>query len=302
MKRFIRYGVRRTIQWFPKIRLALHLLPATRTLNVQCSPEWVERIFRRIFTSIARYTNYIGPIERRVRYHGSNVPFSMSLDVSEYTQCGYYFNAPNPELSSLLLRGGKLFIDVGANVGFFTILASPHFTRVVAFEPTPSTYKRLKDNVLFNALSNVEIHPCALSDKIGEAVLYENPLNRGGNSLEGFNENYIIESGKSGWGSYSIATSTLDEFIQGRGFDKIDLIKLDVEGHEGRVLLGARNCLSKYLPILFVEISSVSRYKQLKQLLPREYRGWDPITRCEIDESSSSWKRSDVLFSIVEPW
>lgn len=301
-KEFIKLLIKHTIQWVPGSRCALYFLPTTRTLNVQHSPAWVGRIVRGVFSFLARYASWNTPIERFVTYRVNKNSFSMSLDIGEYTQCGYYFSAPNPELSSLLLRGGHLFIDVGTNVGFFTILASPYFERVIAFEPTPSTYKRLKGNVALNALSNVEMHPYALSDKTGEAVLYENPLNRGGNSLEVFSNDYIIASRKTGWISYDIATTTLDEFVKVRRLDQIDFIKLDVERHEEKVLIGAMDSLNRFFPMLFVEVDSITRYKRLKHLLPCEYRGWDPINRCEIDESHRVWNRFDVLFSTANPW
>lgn len=86
-----------------------------------------------------------------------------------------------------MLEPGSTFWDIGANIGFYTLLASRRVGaqgRVVAFEPTPATVARLRQHVTQNDCANVTVLPCALGHAPGEQTVYAlDHANHGMNSL-----------------------------------------------------------------------------------------------------------------------
>jgi len=132
-------------------------------------------------------------------------------------------------------RSIDVFVDVGANIGFYTCLARLADKHVIAFEPLPRNLEYLYANILANNWKDVEVFPIGLSESPGLATLY------GGSS-----------TGASLIGSWAgasklfrriISVSTLDILLGVRLAGKKMLIKIDVEGTEYPVLLGATNVM-----------------------------------------------------------
>ena len=139
------------------------------------------------------------------------------------------------------LRLGSVFVDVGANAGYYSVLASRHVGEagaVVAFEPSPAIRARLERNVQMNELGNVSVRPHAVSSRHGHAPFYESadPGNSG------------IASLRSGAGRAAtpceVATTTLDDVAAGLA-RRIDLVKIDVEGAELDVVAGGARTLGR---------------------------------------------------------
>lgn len=147
-----------------------------------------------------------------------------------------------------LLKPGDTFIDVGANSGFFTLLASIQVGaagRVLSFEPVPSMRKRLLDNIALNAMGNISVHDVALSNAEGILPLFEGPKgHKGISSLR-----QIVNSEAT----IEVKTRPLDTF--GDELSAVKLIKIDVEGAEQLVLEGMTNILDRYHPYIVVEIT-----------------------------------------------
>ncbi|WP_162525602.1 MULTISPECIES: FkbM family methyltransferase [unclassified Mycobacteroides] len=167
----------------------------------------------------------------------------------------YLFGTWEPNLTAFLrhrLRSGDTFIDVGANVGYVTSIASasvgPNGT-VVAIEPAPPTIAALKDTLVKNGLGNTRIVPCAVSDHEHSLPLFFGPAHNTGHTatttLRGLQEKGQVRAAPLS------ALVTHEELASAR------LIKIDVEGGEVGVLAGLRNSLDKlasYTEII-VEIS-----------------------------------------------
>ena len=132
------------------------------------------------------------------------------------------------------LRTDDLFIDVGANVGSYTILAcSARGARGYAFEPVPNTYKKLIENIRLNHLENrVQCFNIGLSDKKGEIVF----------TSDMDTTNHALASGEQSANTIRVEVSTLDQVL---GTDSPTLMKIDVEGYETPVLKGALETLNK---------------------------------------------------------
>jgi FkbM family methyltransferase len=142
----------------------------------------------------------------------------------------------------------KNIIDVGANFGYHTLMFSKETSGCVfAFEPQIQNFELLKNNVQNNNLSNCAIYNLACGDKNCDVFLpvIENPIHS--LNMGDFTPNNVLPENKT---NFSISKSIiLDEL----NFPKIDVIKIDVQGWEKKVLLGSRNLLKVYKPILIVE-------------------------------------------------
>lgn len=170
--------------------------------------------------------------------------------VAHYTENQWYLSAGVRRL----IIPGSVAVDVGANVGFVTALLSKWVGPagvVHSFEPVPDTFDVLAHTVAKLRLSNVRLHPCALSDRIGEALM-RIPLFADGR--ENLYES-SLEFGRqaSSFSEIPVKTSTLDREIPD-DISRVSFVKIDVEGHEERVLRGADLVLRASRPALLVEI------------------------------------------------
>jgi FkbM family methyltransferase len=153
------------------------------------------------------------------------------------------------------LGPGMTFIDVGAYVGEHCVRASRivgDHGRVYAFEPSPDTFQVLTRNVHSNHLQNVLCQRIALSDGDGEA-LYERRLYPDGAGLSREAESIHIGKLNPILSRFPVKTRRVDDYVQEQKISAVDLVKLDVEGAELKVLRGSRNTLSRFGPALIFE-------------------------------------------------
>ena len=234
----------------------------------------------------------------------------MVLNLNEYTQCNYYFGNVSSALLRLISNGRphELFLDIGANIGLYSLAASNLFWKVIAFEPDPRSLPALKENITRSNACNVTVAPVALSDKSGTAALRVDPLNQGGSSLNVPGGSYSLKAAErdlSNWKShsltqeaFSVQTETLDAYLAKSEAHNIRLVKIDVEGHEESVLIGATAMLQRERPVLFVEVSTWDRVKKVLALLPPGYSAYEPYAGMMLDDTThSGMKYSDVIFS-----
>ncbi len=155
-----------------------------------------------------------------------------------------------PELAYLekVLSPGKTFVDVGASFGIYTVVASRMVGtagRVLAFEPSVQSFSVLRRNIEINNLKNVLAFRVALSEERGGAWLYHAP-DPSGNSLgrdpsfDGAAEEVITES--------------LDCALERASVDRVDVIKMDVQGAEELVLRGANKVVNTMRPLIIFEV------------------------------------------------
>jgi FkbM family methyltransferase len=166
----------------------------------------------------------------------------------------------------------EVFFDVGANIGYYSIMAgitNPKL-KVYAFDPSPGPYHYLSENIRINNLSNVFGFQKALSNQNGKfsfqiavnskySYLKYNSLGGSGH-LAGVREDPSPVS-------VEVEALTLDDFVSSNNIPKIDLIKLDVEEAEHLVIAGSKETLKKSRPILVCEVFSGEMLKQIGDLL-----------------------------------
>lgn len=149
------------------------------------------------------------------------------------------------------VRPGSVFYDVGANVGFLSLIAA-RLTgpqgRVVAFEPVPDTLQQLRRNLEINGFTNVEVVGAAVGDAPGRARLQVEKTSQTSHlaSLSGMGTGEVA-------GEIDVEVVTLDQFIAD-GQPAPDVVKIDIEGAEVLALRGMQRLLATHRPTIICEI------------------------------------------------
>lgn len=153
------------------------------------------------------------------------------------------------ELLAATLGPGDTFVDVGANEGYFSVLAASLVGggRVHAFEPQARLRPILDQNIRVNGSHPVTVHPVALSDRAGVATLYLRPSTNNGASS-------MFRYWKLGSRREQIATTTLDREFERLSIDRARLMKVDCEGAESLVVAGAAQVLAEHrIELIFID-------------------------------------------------
>lgn len=158
---------------------------------------------------------------------------------------------------ALLAADADVVLDIGANTGVYALLAQAvkPDAHVVAFEPIDDTIKLLKANIRLNDFP-IQVEPVALSDKTGEAEMLFFPEEI--NYMASLVTDRPPPKGKK-TGIRTIRTQRLDDYIEEKGLDKIDLVKIDVEGHEIELLEGMGKYIEQFQPAFIIEILNPNR-------------------------------------------
>jgi FkbM family methyltransferase len=172
--------------------------------------------------------------------------FKMSCDLSEMLQRQVYFFGTYFLEEHILgcwkevAKGAKVVLDVGANAGIYslTALAMQPDATVHAFEPTPEIAARLRATAELNGLDHLYVHEVAVLSRNGEATLKRFRGELGTN--EGMN---FISQEAANPGAERVRTVCLDQFCEDNSIGNVDLLKLDIQGHEHSALQGAERLI-----------------------------------------------------------
>jgi FkbM family methyltransferase len=200
----------------------------------------------------ARETGIRVPLS--VRWHsGTTVNVTLGNDNS---LCLYVCGSFEPNEFAFLdgaLKPGMIFVDVGANDGYYTLFAARKVGpsgRVVAVEPSSRERAHLRRNLDRNAIANVTVVPAALGATAATAELkLADGLHAGHNTLGDFAHNDVVAVGTE-----RVQVETLDTVASRLGLSRIDVMKIDVEGAEASVIAGARGVLMSMRPLLLLEV------------------------------------------------
>lgn len=157
----------------------------------------------------------------------------------------YMFGIIEPAIEAVLrgiLQEGNVVFDVGANFGYFSLVAGQCVGKrgvVIAFEPDPRNLVRLRRNIALNGFDQVEVSPLGVFDQIGTLTFHMAAVeedNMGTSSLI---------AAREGRQKMEVSVTTLDTFVQDRGIERIDLIKMDIEGAEWGAICGGIEMLKR---------------------------------------------------------
>lgn len=180
--------------------------------------------------------------------------FRMSIDKSDFVQRRYLTGEGSSEddfiecISQEMKEANGDFVDVGANVGFYSLLfASISSGSVFAFEPLNYNINSLQKNCELNGFNNISIFSYGISNQREYSTIHYYPFNKGaaGNSTSHTGLSFLKKSQKVKFERMD----TVKELS-----DKISLIKIDVEGHELNVIKGSKKTIQTQQPDLFIEI------------------------------------------------
>jgi FkbM family methyltransferase len=178
-------------------------------------------------------------------------------DLTKFIQRRLYFWGGYEEESCAhwirLARESRIIFDIGANVGLYSLLAAwanPQ-SEIHAFEPTPAMVDILTSNIELNRMQNISVVPKAVGPGVGTGFLRMCAGSNGSN--EGMN--YLAAAREDG-SDLPVEVISLDGYCQQHGIERIDLMKMDIEGGEYAALLGAERLLQKQaIGCLFIELT-----------------------------------------------
>jgi FkbM family methyltransferase len=174
--------------------------------------------------------------------------FRMRVDTQDFIQRTIYLTGVWDEgvagAVRRVLKPGELFVDVGANVGYFSLLAAQRGARVIAFEPNPECREELAHNIALNGFGDIDVRATGIADRRGQDVLYvESEENLGAGSLKSVSGTPV-----------AVEVDTLDGQLAG---ESPAMIKLDIEGAELMALRGGAQTLKRTRAVI-CEVSEFS--------------------------------------------
>jgi FkbM family methyltransferase len=195
---------------------------------------------------------------RRVVLHLDPAHMSQKIMLEEL-QGGRLYEQETSNFVGSILQPGDTFVDIGAHVGYFSMLASAMVGpegAVYSFEPEPRNYAHLLDHIDANSATNVRPMHMAVGAKPSIAEFFVNSDNDGGHALWEVGRHPFNERTRSAPQSRKVFVTTLDQLFEGRDMRSLKAIKIDAEGAEFAILVGARELLRRHrVPFIIAEIN-----------------------------------------------
>ncbi len=213
--------------------------------------------FSRDFFGLTYHGNLNNNVDYAVYYHGA---FEKHL---------VFFMRDAMQLCAPGNRG--CFLDIGANVGHHSLFMSTVAGEIHSFEPYPPVRQLFEKRIADNAVSHIHVHPVGLSDSNTELPFY---APSGSNAGVGSFDADSVSKGNEPAGELKLVRG--DDYIESLGLDRLDIVKMDVEGFEKPALAGLRDTLARFRPLLIIEVTygqalSFNSIEEIKQHLPPDY-------------------------------
>jgi FkbM family methyltransferase len=179
---------------------------------------------------------------------------SVSEHISHAHVSGLY-EAETQQAVARLVAPGSVCYDLGASIGYLSLLMARRAGRVYAFEPAPHAQAEIRKHAAANGFDNIEIVPSPVSDRERQVTF----------SLTDNAYGSCIVEGETRWPTLELTTVTLDDFAETH--PQPDFVKMDVEGEEGRVLRGARSILRERRAAFCIELHSNEAAREVQDVL-----------------------------------
>lgn len=208
-----------------------------------------------------RFLNYILNV-----FNIDEMPFSISFNGMVYNgnlnnyidRMAFFYGAyEKPLLDYMTTLSAQIkdcvFVDVGANIGHHTLYMSKSCSKVHSFEPLPSLHPKIIDKIKTNNIENITLHKFGLADKEASLEFFPpDDVNEGQGS-------FAIDQSMSNKPSINLEVVVGDDYLMDRGVNKIDILKIDVEGFEPQVIKGLSELIKDNTPIIICEISDMNK-------------------------------------------
>lgn len=167
-------------------------------------------------------------------------------------------------------RKDLVFVDVGAHVGNHSLFMSKYVKHVHAFEPNPIVRDKLDTNIYMNNIENITVHPIGLGAANEVMPFY---YNDGDHISSG---SFKFDHDKDNSLTIDLKVRQGDEIFSEKKIERVDVIKIDVEGFERQVIDGLKQTIEKHRPLIIVEISETTKKSfggadDFESIFPREY-------------------------------
>lgn len=174
---------------------------------------------------------------------------TFDLDLSDYVQWLTFSGVENQQREILLklAQEGDVALDIGSNIGDTLLGFAARVGaggQAIGFEANPETLARCRANLSLNAFPHASVEGFGLGESEGEMSFGRAALGNSGA------DRFLPHGG----GDIALTIVRLDNYVKRKGLDRIDLIKIDVEGFELNVLRGAVETIERFRPILFIEL------------------------------------------------
>jgi len=196
------------------------------------------------------------------------LPFNLTLyvNVENPAERAFITTHYEPHVVQYLLRtikDGWVAFDIGAFIGFYSILLGKLCGkgRVIAFEPIESLQNQILLSAKANKLANIHVEPVAVGERSGMRKLW---VHEGANGYFGTSSSLVRSGGKR---ERIVKVVSIDEYICVNQLSHVDFIKIDVEGAELDVLIGAKETLKQIGPIVLVEFNTAEDQEQGEKFL-----------------------------------
>jgi FkbM family methyltransferase len=170
----------------------------------------------------------------------------------------FWLGIYEPRMRSVIgqvVKKDSVFYDIGANVGFYSLLASMLVFpgKVYAFEPMAENVRFIQRHLTLNDIRNVEVLELAICDQVGTSTFQEEETRAMGHL--------------QAEGNTRVQTTTLDALLQAQLIEPPQYIKMDIEGAELTALHGASECIQRYRPIIFLATHGCDMETECTRLL-----------------------------------
>lgn len=192
-----------------------------------------------------------------IKWNGINLNLSFNTETAYSIYVNGEYEPNETSFLKSILKNGMTFIDIGANVGIYSLIAAKKVGekgRVIAVEPSSREYDQLAENIKINRLKKITLVKNAISDKVGHSNLEIASLPHSGhNTLK----NFLYSTTKK-VKNEKVVLETLDIMVDRLALDRVDVIKIDVEGMEYEVIKEGLRTYDKFGPLLIFELSNQS--------------------------------------------
>ncbi|HYW94508.1 MAG TPA: FkbM family methyltransferase [Bacteroidales bacterium] len=228
------------------------MITVARLFKLLFKLKFTRKYYFGLYKRLFRPTNLFGGIATICRYGDHQ---RMKVDLDEWIQQNVFlfgiYDAAGIGFIRSFLKKGDAFLDIGANVGCYTLAASDIIGekgRVIAFEAVKKVADRLEENVRLNNLANITIVRKAVYEK-------ETLLNFHVAAQQNLGMSSILHHDTESGITEEVPAIDLDHFLPGYELPAIQLVKMDIEGAEIFALRGMRETLLKYKPHVLIEVS-----------------------------------------------
>ncbi len=208
-----------------------------------------DRVLRLIYSPDKRQHDFVDAV---IEYDSTMLIQTNTASYFEWEIFFYgYYEQQIDRLIKRLVRAGDTVFDVGANVGSHTLIMRKcvgNAGHVIAVEPNPRIYSRLNENVVMNRFAdNVTLLQMALSHTSGTGRLFLPPSDYPNQGISSLHKRPELE------GDVVVPLHRFDDVVYEQECSRVDFVKIDTEGHDYEVLLGAEGSIAEYHPYLLFE-------------------------------------------------